>query len=560
MKRILRNWRWIARGGLAVGLGIALYMVMGPVERWTVKIDENEEDQFALTPDGTRVICQRFAPTKWDGPRRLRDGATGEVLAEFAGKDRAYEAPCSMLLSSGHIPWPPYHLGKRFWIGVPKDDLRTLDVFDLRSGEVHALELKPIANTLRGSEVIIAPTEDTMAIVTEETSNNEGMAENPRGVVHLFALPGGEHLVDLDVQYTNDEVLPAQFALDGSLFLYSAPNVSKPEVHIWDAERRCKAGVISTEAKTWNLSQNGRFLLAAGRDGRTKIWDLLESKHSEPAHVLPAGFGPNWLTVSRNSNAIADWVFEPEIVFWHRKTGEVGIVSLPPRESEHAVGTSWAVFSPDETLFAVIRADGEANKIQLTVIDVFKREVLWSISGCDPRPLSCFGADNTVFVVRDCEAQVRNAHSGKVLGLFRLPGSTYSAPLSGNGQFALVDSVGAPPEDLQTRVFTFLNDWLNAGISINNSRLLVIDLGSHREVFDLTNSSVQSLQLSEDGRTLLTVHGDEAGVYLRSWDVPARRAWLTIVGIPAGVFLLLAVVGGWRDRRRAKRTASSVAA
>lgn len=560
MKRILRNWRWIARGGLAVGLGITLYMVLGPAERWNVKIDENVEDEFEFTADGARVICQRLGQSNWCGPSRLRDAATGHVVAELPTKHRTYEAPC-IPPYFGHVPLPN-HLGKRYWVGLPKNAPATLDVLDLYSGEVYPLPLKPIANRPDGWNVIIAQSEDTMAIVEEEASTDDGMAKNSRGVVHLFALPSGEHLAHLDVHYANDEIPSAHFALDGSLFLYSAPKKTKPEVHIWDAKRRCKVpGVIATQTNLWRLSPNGRFLLATGSDNRTKIWDLLESECFEPRHVLPAGFEAKGLAVvSRDCQAIATWTDE-EVVIWDRKTGETGNVVLPPRRTERAVGSSWAVFSRNEAFFAVIRVEGESPTThQLTVIDVLSRKVLWSLSGCHSPPLECFGAHNTVCVVLGSEAQVRNAHSGEVLAKFRLPGSSHYSVLSENGQFAQVRSVGAPPEDWRTAVFTFLNKWLNAGIDINNSRLLVIDLASHREVFDLINSSARSVQLSEDGRTLLTVHDEEAGVYLRCWDVPARRARLTIVGMPAGMFLLLAVVGGWRDRRRVRRSAGSAAA
>src|SRR5579859_3209393 len=99
MRRILRHWRRLLLGIFLVGLGYALYRRLPPVERWSVRLDEDAGTAiFSFSPDGRFIFSHHRVVNlgkglgfyKWTGPFRKRDAGTGLVLASASGKHRVY--------------------------------------------------------------------------------------------------------------------------------------------------------------------------------------------------------------------------------------------------------------------------------------------------------------------------------------------------------------------------------------------------------------------------------------------------------------------------------------
>ncbi|MBI3407431.1 MAG: hypothetical protein HY040_03630 [Planctomycetes bacterium] len=83
----------------------------------------------------------------------------------------------------------------------------------------------------------------------------------------------------------------------------------------------------------------------------------------------------------------------------------------------------------------------------------------------------------------------------------------------------------------------------------------VVEMNTHQEVFRLEDEPAWFASLSPKGNTLLVVTSvaDEIPL-LTCWDIPARRPWPWILGIPFGFFALLLSVR-WLLARRIRRKA-----
>src|SRR5437870_885528 len=126
MRSVLRHWRRLVLGLFLLGLGYVLYQRLPPVERWSVRLDEDAATFiFCFSPDGRFVFSYHPEITKTIGPFRKRDANTGMIVAEASVKDRRYESQ-----SAGPSVFP-----KRFWAGLPEGESGILEIFDLESGK-----------------------------------------------------------------------------------------------------------------------------------------------------------------------------------------------------------------------------------------------------------------------------------------------------------------------------------------------------------------------------------------------------------------------------------------
>jgi hypothetical protein len=84
----------------------------------------------------------------------------------------------------------------------------------------------------------------------------------------------------------------------------------------------------------------------------------------------------------------------------------------------------------------------------------------------------------------------------------------------------------------------------------------VIDIRTGRTVFQLQDSTVSGAWYSPEGRSLLVRRGERASAKIICYDVPRRNAWNWIIGVPAGIGVLLQCVltcGHWLVKKaRAK--------
>jgi hypothetical protein len=207
----------------------------------------------------------------------------------------------------------------------------------------------------------------------------------------------------------------------------------------------------------------------------------------------------------------------------------------------------------------------------VAVMDLLTGKMLWTM------PLAlALGEDPPVFVVpgddsrlvlttrtpASRQAEFRHARTGQLVATFGMPHATVRGPLiSEHGGRVLFYGYGKSLNQPQGWFWETWQKWFPSDSNGLSDLVRVIDAPTLREVFHLADSHVERADLSPDGETLLTVHpNDPAGPHLRCWDIPARHPWFKIVGIPAAVGLVLVLLGGWRQARKARRQVMAVPA
>ena len=560
MRRLLRQSRRLLLGLFLLGLGYVLYQRLPPVERWSVRLEEDgRKEKFSFSPDGRFVFSHRFGLNGdtggWDwwafGPFRKRDVATGQLLVEASTKE-FYQSHSVRDFDAG----API-IRKRFWAGLPKTEKGILELFEVDSGKERRLPIKNFSGERR---LIFSPPEDMVAIFCCE---EDPLEKHSEADIFVHALPGGEQVAVLS------GTTEALFSPDGSYFVYLATSPEGPCLRLWDTHKRQSAGIMPGASEISEISPNGRFLLAGAfnkDDGKTKIWDLSDLANPRGVAILSAS---DYLKFTPDSRALVELPTKenPNVVFWDSATGlEEGRVPAPFFRVKF-------VFSCDSRLLA-IREGPYAGNFPVAVIDMTSRQVLWNKRLGDP---ACMpgnllfriipGDVDTLFLnVFDEDLneypQLRNARTGDLLASFSMQFSRLRSSHSGDGQRILIYGHGKWPQNQKQGWFwETLRNWLPSNPNGAYDLVRVIDVPTLREVFHLADSYVKDAQLSPDGETLLTVHpNDPAGPHLRCWDIPARHPWFKIVGIPAAVGLVLVLLGRWRQARKARRQVMAVPA
>jgi WD40 repeat protein len=555
MRQLLRHWRRLLLGLFLFALGYVLYLRLPPVERWSVRLEENAETvSFSFSEDGRFVFSYRPAHrggNDWSyGPFRKRDVVSGQLLAEASAKERIYQSHSVDDFDENDYSAPV--IRKRFWAGLPKNEKGILELFELDSGKERRLPIKSFSGERRLS---LSPAEDMVAIFCFKNPEERKEAE-----IFLHALPGGERLAILST------TAGALFSPDGSYFVYTSTTTEGPCLRLWDTRKRESGGVLPGAVEISDISPNGRFLLAwpvDGDKGKTKLWDLSDPGKPRGVAVLPAPaprlqFAPDSRTLVK-----CPMRGDPFLVFWDSATGrETGRI---PASLDLA---GQLTFSTDNRLLA-IREGQYAGNFPVAVFDVPSRKLLWHKQLGEPMclqgsylPVAILPGDvDTLFLgmfddERHQHPQFRNARSGELLATFSMPFKKLGSSRSEDGRRILIYGHGKrPAKQKQGWFWETLRQWLPSNPDRASDLFRVIDVPTLREVFHLADSHVEHAQLSPDGSTLLTLHSkDPAGPHLRCWDVPALHPWLKIAGIPAGIGSVLLLLGKWRQVRKARKT------
>jgi WD40 repeat protein len=569
MRRFLRDWRRLLLGLFLLGLGYVLYQRLPPVERWSVRLDEDATTAiFSFSPDGRFLFSHHRELTKggvvfhayeWAGPFRKRGTATGLILAEGSEKGRVYESHSTCPPSSLHMPFPKF-LG-RFWAGLPKGENAILELFDLESGKERRIPIARFSKKWKERDIVLSPAENVAALFHVKDPLKPGAQ------IILYAVPSGEQLA----VFSSDG--GGSFSPDGSYFVYSAKGPAGPCLRIWDTNKHQERGALPRDGDlvgSHRFSPNGRFLLAwdlkkeTVHPVTTKVWDLLDPGNPRLVADLPVP--DDFLYFTPDSKTLIQFHTEnsKDIVFWEMTTGLEKGRMLAPFKS-----FAFVAFSPDNRLMAfntgVFAKDGV-----LAVTDLASREVLWS------KPVPVSSGSNPFFIIPgetetlvlitspsgSYQGEFRSARTGELLGVFAMGFRDVQGPLlSSNERYVLYYGHGKwPPDQTQGWLWETLRKWLPSNRDSASDLIRVIDVPTLCEVFHLADSHVENAQLSPDGGTLITVHPkDPDGPHLRCWDIPARHPWLKIVGIPAAIGLVLLLLGKWRQIRKARKAAVKAA-
>lgn len=75
----------------------------------------------------------------------------------------------------------------------------------------------------------------------------------------------------------------------------------------------------------------------------------------------------------------------------------------------------------------------------------------------------------------------------------------------------------------------------------------VVDLTTKKDFCFVVEGGLHWACLSPDGRSLVLLQaGDDGNDVLCYWDIPPRRPWWIVVGVPAAILALVLLVRMWR--------------
>jgi hypothetical protein len=95
--------------------------------------------------------------------------------------------------------------------------------------------------------------------------------------------------------------------------------------------------------------------------------------------------------------------------------------------------------------------------------------------------------------------------------------------------------------------------WLPLAVDLRNDTVAVIDTNTCREWFRLYGWGVSAALLSDDGRTLVTVHDEaEDRRVLRCWDVAGWKPMRWAIGVPLALAGLYGLIAWGRARKQAR--------
>ncbi|HMF18107.1 MAG TPA: WD40 repeat domain-containing protein [Gemmataceae bacterium] len=541
---------------LLTGLGLVLYERSEPIERWRVALEDKGEEWYATSRDGR--FSMSHANRYREGPVRKRDLQSGRIIAELPRIEGDYECTSHILVRE---PWRPY------WAGLPSQKRGVLDLFDLETGDIRRLPIEPFPGESLGHDrrIFISPRNDTVAVLHYHQKYHEAGWDSWFEILkletHLYVLPGGERLDHFVVEagfgkrrelyFRGDP----QFSPAGSYLVLPSRNGSDLSLRLWDTRKRKLAGILPVGTWRFEVSPDERFLLAEDAKKKTIMWNLSDLDRPVAVGALPKDsygyFSPDSRTLVANMGN--------EVVFWDlmsaRENGRT-VLGMP---------SYGAVFSPDGTLVAV-GSDRRAGTPEVVmVLDTRTREILWS---SPIRNRWLFDASGAILVLTNgttYDMELRDARTGALQASFPRPsGYTWNPELSGNGRRAVVedhlrDAQGNPPKSWLHKL---IDDWLPRARDRESDWLVrVIDLPTGKEILRLQHSQSMHPLLSWDGNSVLLQFADakgEEGPHVRCYDLPPRRPWLTIAGIPAGIGVAFLLLGAWLKRRRESFRARSV--
>ncbi|MBI3408336.1 MAG: WD40 repeat domain-containing protein [Planctomycetes bacterium] len=506
--RLLISRRWIGWTLFAAFLGLlgwALYAVLPPQPRWTVGTDHH---LYNFLKDGSGVITTSIHS---DGPKAaLYSVETGELRGAALAEHR-------MVWRSSH-----YHNGTLLDTGGRKLVYGHLENSKEWTVIWPALPM-PIAE--------FSPEGDLVTL------------QGPKEVWIIEAATG----LMLD-QHTADYELGRTLIFTPE---YVVTNLTKDQgLRLWN-RKTLQAEVRPVNGRPRFASKNGQYLIMEAPKGCFMLWDLPNFK--EGTHL---GTFESYLGVAFSSQGVmAVWDRDENkpchLELWDLATRtRIARIAIPP-----ACG-SWGVFSPTGDLFAL---DGPG----LAVYGVSQGKILWSVQGEKNSHLE-FSSNSRflVWYIMSKKLALFDAETGEPYRTFQpsVDGPPVSRVDVGN-LYAFGSNYAVMMEEMSGEA-----GWLEklllllpGGIFPEGwTRVTVIDLNKGEETcrFDLPNGQQGHCAIiTEDGQSLVTLRDGISPWLLQCWDVPPRRSWAWIIGVPAGLGVIVVGWRMWGNRKGALRTA-----
>jgi hypothetical protein len=554
--------RWALFLLLLTGLGAVLEVVLPPQPRWTIS---ESLYPHGFTPDGRAIITTRLKADEGIDdsrpPVQAWDLATGQERARVFpdGFDIAALISIPPDGQDALIQMQPH-------VGDPWE-LHLLDTTRFTAKRLLCPEPYPDANDFTIDRIAKSPLAHIRSINRDRTK------------------PARQALLDIDSKAVLDEGFPNQYLteyiVNGPMLFYAKRVGTQFDLIFWD-RRKPKSETIRLDGEVYVSGDNKRAVTAFEKkvgESQLKVWDLTSGTIVKEL-VADAG--------GVDLSADGAWA----MIQWQGEEDVGGKMTAVPDLTDHGgraifwdlregrrIGTC-----PFERFdsFEVIEVDGQLRlltfayrKSEMCLRDLKTLEPIWtrtwpmlnhlywgrsrSIKG-----LVCFSND-----LEWLDLSTGKTRSRVTLASPRYQGFTPGAPpgefdaaVSADGRFAVLYTQFHEKEPPVAEVIlSFLREKL--GMRPRSTSLVqisVIDLETTTllmQTLDYSQDPLQDWRLSPDGQSLLvnSRRGDGRGCILECWDVPARKPWPWIVGIPLVFGLCIWSARGawrrWRKRRAA---------
>jgi WD40 repeat protein len=466
------------------------------------------------------------------GPVQVWDTRTGAEIASYFKKDQTLLMPA---FSKD---------GRYFATHNPKLDNHCLVLLDIIAGTSRELPLPDEC----GSVLDFSPSGDLLAR-------------------WLFGDDDAKELQIFDT--SNGRLLDKRESLgfeQGEVFtdkalLHEVPTKTKvTNVEIWSRHDRKAVAKLENAGPNSAQSLDGRFYVAErlspdGQSiGKWAVWNLCSHRiEAEFQSEISAASLPvltengRWLAASCKGK-LGSYV---ELRETH--TGKQ-LATIPVKHG------CTMTFAPDGRFLALHVM--EEKEWMLIVLEVPAMKILWKqpwTSECeeigfsrDSRTVFAMPIDSPELKCYDCKTGKLRRRVALSVDCDKVEPKLHMTPDRGSLLVHQIDDGLAPNETaIWIRWLTWI-PWLNWQPEFKNDIVLVLHTDTCSERIRLRGWNTSSVLLSDDGRTLLTVHdeGDDRRV-LRCWDVEAWKPLHWAIGVPAGLgalaFVLFTLWRRWRS-------------
>jgi len=537
MKNLLRHWRWCALVLSLGALGCVLHVALPILPRWQVQI------HGTLRPD-----------IFWDDGRgtvRLVGHERGclLVLDSASGRERARYDP-SESESVGYTFSPDGRLAVEVTSGKQKR-LRWIDLDDHSEsgeefdGEITWMRFSPTGEYL--ALLLVTPSQEpeTLDMLVLECITRTKVLQRTVPEMSLPAfLPGERRMI------------------------FSACDKDTGS-YVFDLETQSEVSRLPGACSTYRLSPDGTRLVTGlwSMDDLGALWDF-----SNP--VAP-----------RRLASLMDCFPEfSQDSFWcavynlDSRKNELWDIRAGARVLEFEGNSLSFLFSPDSRYLGSYSWGDDKEEFRL--VDLQTRTVLWRRfmyscprfdgprAGPPPSRINtrpAFTPDSRFVILPGAGAafDVVATASGELVLQFA-PGEGKSIPPepqfseSGLVLFTSERSVESADESTIAVLDTWLARLLGKVERSPKFPVSVINPNVRQELLRLEVGPSAEANLSPNGRAvLITENGKGGATSITCWDVPARRPWRWILGIPFGLLAMMLSVGWLRRRLRLKPQATA---
>lgn len=553
---------WSAFALLLAGLACALDVVLPPEPRWVVR---GAFESGGITPDGKTYVTRisngiDFAdlndavastePPVMTGPVQYWDIATGKEIASVLGErgpvwqvacssdfhQLAAIAPCAndagrtelrwidlaagserrTVLERALVPWQPRISpnGALLFLEDMRDPSEGVYLYDTAS-------LRPVAQAKDPSRLrpswTWSPDGNALYLCRPGTTGNASLCRVAADGETTIALNGADDLVAISPD--GKKLLTWSSVTDDTFLLWDLPSGTRRGV--------IPVGAMRPESRGPTFTPDSRTLLITMADkdqgGTLGIWDVDSAK---------------WLAKLPFAGSRAPCFLWPNAVVLHENEQRLSCYRLRPFAKlwQHDGKTPWAVdFFPESGRVVMLSLGDESGA------EVQRRLVMSAAHGGDRlQLLDAHTGEPTLDVALDAQAN----HSWLSRGRHLILVTGY------NRSFER----GAIREFIEDNLLSPFVPNLQGGFDVSTTvRVFDIPTGTERCRFNIDHAAIGAEALTPDGETLVLLQpaSPTGTAAVMCYDVPPRRLWRFILGIPSALGAVL-IMGrfGWRRFRQ----------